>query len=1068
MDKRATQMRKLVVVGNGMGGIAAVEAILKRDVNFSITVFGGERQPYYNRILLSEVLSGQADLDRIIVHPLDWYADHGIDFRQGVSIASIDPEGKTVRDQSGNVIDYDALLLATGSRPAMPPIKGLQKKGVFTFWTVKDTHRIISAVCREREAVVIGGGLLGLEAARALINYGVSVTVVHLTDRLMDRQLDSAAASLLKKQIEQLGIRVLLETTAEEIVGEGCVQGVRLRERGETISTGMVLMTTGTRPNTRLAEAAGLRVNEGIVVDDRMETSASGIYAIGDAIEHRGKTYGLVAPLKEQAQVLSDVLAGGDRTRYEGSECATILKVAGIQLSSAGEILRENGGEALAVLDTEKGIYKKAVIRQNRLRGYILLGDQKEGPRLFNLMTKGEDIASIRDRLFDLIGNVGGPAESGKAAPAVSAAASLSDDDIVCNCNNVSKGTIASAIREKKLKTREAVARCTEATTGCGSCVDWIDALLLDIDSPQTPDLPVAAVKRAKAGALKTLDLNKIKEEGLGLDFADIRERGALAVSPDDQYRLKTYGICVQKHAGYSMVRIRIPGGRLAPHQVGPLAELAAVHGRGRIHLTVRQSVELHWVRVEEACDIFERLRAIGLTTRSACGHTLRNVTACSHGAIASDGIVDVQPIAKHMSDYFIARSDLINPKMPNRLNLFFSGCEGCAADAKINDIGFAAVRQENPSGQLAVGFDLWVGGSLGAHPKLGYKLRSCLSLSDILPACRAIFELHIQYGNRNKARSRLKFLIEQWGIDRFAERFDRLFLQKKGEEAEGILPLQAAMEKQVRPEWFRRWSAALGASPSRDLPAGALRQRQRGFARLTVAIPLGDMPSEKFLALGRLAAQFGDGRLHLTKDQDIELHWVPVGKIGRLIKHLEGMGFYLKGRSREANVISCVGIEFCTLAVTHAQGAASDLLNRYKPADPEKQALFGSISIHISGCPNSCATHQAADIGLAGTMLPVGDARRFSYQLFVGGRVEGKTRLGEMVRKGITEEMVIPTVDALLDVVLAERLEGESFHDVVWRLGPKKLGAVLEEQIAPFVPDRLEGIEMTPELLEV
>ncbi|MFQ5779671.1 MAG: nitrite/sulfite reductase [Nitrospiria bacterium] len=570
-----------------------------------------------------------------------------------------------------------------------------------------------------------------------------------------------------------------------------------------------------------------------------------------------------------------------------------------------------------------------------------------------------------------------------------------------------------------------------------------------------------------RSGAIETLDLEKIKQEGLGIDFARIREEGTRAVAPEDTYRLKTYGICEQKHPGYSMVRIRIPGGIVTSEQLTQLADIAAVHGRGQIHLTVRQDLELHWVRVEEAEEIFEKLKAIHLTTRSACGHTLRNVMACPHGSIALDGVIDVQSWAKRITDYFIKRSDLINPAMPNRLNVTFSGCGACAADAMINDIAFVAVKRETEDRNSEIGFELWVGGSLGPHPILGFRLRDFIPLPDALPACQAVFEIHTKFGNRNKTRSRLKYLIEEWGRGKFIVMFDKVFQEKRGLPENREVSLPAITDGEKRPWIGRRLAAALTPAVCSNLPSGATPHRHRGYVRLAVAVPLGEIRAETLSALGEIAKRYGNGRLHFTKDQDLELHWIPVRKIGRVVKMLERLGLSLKGEASGPNLIACVGIEFCTLAVTHSQGAARDLLKHFEPADPEKRALFNALSIHISGCPNSCARHQVGDIGLAGTMAPVGDSRRFSYQLFLGGRIEGGVRVGEMVRKGITEEMVVPTVDALLDIVLAQRLDGESFQEVVSRLGTKQVVEILEQKMMPFVQERSTTVAMVPELIE-
>lgn len=1055
---------RLVVIGNGMAGMAAVEAILKPRSDLSITIFGDEAQTHYNRIYLSDVLAGKTTGEKIILHPKPWYTERGIDLRQGVKVVSIDPDAKQVSDSEGTVTEYDMLLLATGGSPVIPPICGSDKEGVFAFWTMEDTEKIISAARSKREAVVIGGGLLGLEAARGLINYGVSVTVVHLADRLMEQQLDPIGASILKRDLERMGIPSVLNMTADKIIGDDQVTGVCLKN-GEVLSAGMVLICTGTRPNLSLAEEAGLKVNQGIIVDDRMETSRPGIFAVGDAIEHQGKVYGLVTPLKEQAEVLADAITGKDENRYKGTVCATTLKVAGINLTSAGDFTGGGGAEEVAFVDTEKSIYKKCVIRQNRLAGFILLGDNKDGPRLFNLLQKGEDISAIKN---GLLGNI----EMEEAPDSLSGAAALAESDLVCTCNSVSKGAICSAIRKKSLKTRDEVAGCTEATTGCGSCAQLVDDLLLLVNkSPQQEGILEANPSRGRgkgSNSVKTLDLEKIKQEGLGLDFSRIREEGARAVTHEDSYRLKTYGICTQKHEGYSMLRIRIPGGIVTSAQLARLTDIAAVHGRGRIHLTVRQAMELHWVRVEEAEDIFEKLKAVGLTSRSACGHTLRNVTACAHGSIAPDGVIDVQPWAQRISDYFIKRSDLMNPTMPNRLNINFSGCGVCAADAAINDIALVAVKRETESGNSEIGFELWVGGSLGSRPILGFRLREFIPLHDALPACQAVFEIHTKFGNRSKARSRLKFLIEKWGREKFTTTFDKVFQEKQGIPENRDVPLPTMTDNEEKPWLGGRLTAALIPAQPSNLPSGAAPQRQRGYVRLAVAVPLGEIRAETLAALGEIALRHGNSRIHLTKEQDLELQWIPARKIRRVVKMLDRLGLSLKGEASGPKLIACVGIEFCTLAVTHSQGAARDLLNHFEPADPEKRALFNAISIHISGCPNSCAKHQVGDIGLAGTMSPVGASRRFSYQLFLGGRLEGEVRLGKMVRKAITEEMVVPTVDALLDIALAHRLEGESFQEVISRLGTNKVVEVLEQKIKPFVPECSEALAMAPELMEI
>ncbi|MEW6325049.1 MAG: FAD-dependent oxidoreductase [Nitrospirota bacterium] len=1096
--------KRLVVIGNGMAGVAAVEELLALQAGpdapaISITIFGEEPHVNYNRILLSDVLAGRRPVESIYLNSPAWYEEHRIDLRRGVRVTAIDPARQCVTDSTGAVTSYDRLLIAVGAAPFIPPIAGVEKPGVFVFRAIEDTEKIIARARKSRRAVVIGGGLLGLEAARGLINYGVSVTVVHLVDRLMEQQLDPVGGAMLKREIDRLGIEVRLNSSAVEICGEGAVEAVRLAS-GERLPADMVLICTGVRPDLALAIQAGLKTNRGIVVNDQMQASAAGIYAVGDVIEHRDRCYGLVAPLRDQARVAARMLArdlyGLNRSApepaYEGTRCATTLKVAGVNLTSAGEFISAPGGgdgcEELVMVDTQASIYKKLVFRSHRLVGMILLGDTREGPRLFQLIQSGEELSAKQKE--QLLGRAAG---DGAVAGSASPIASMADTDLICNCHGVTKGTILRAIQENGLKSRDEVAQRTNASTGCGSCAQLVDDLLAERKPKPLTGIDLKSVSVSKAGLPtsapdpvhgkavqgeplpagkpltgyplaypRALEVERIKREGLGLDFDKIREQGVLALTEDDFYRLKTYGVCSQKHPGYFMLRIRIPGGRVTARQLTVLAELADTHGRGWGHLTTRQNLELHWVRLEEVPAIWERLETIGLSTRSACGHTLRNVMACPHAATSPHALIDAQPWAKAVTDYFVTRSDLINPAMPNRLNIYFAGCADCAAHAQINDIGFAAVRREG-----MIGFELWAGGSLGAHPILGFKLKEFLAPEEVLPACQAMFEIHTKYGNRNKAKSRLKFLIEQWGREKFASVFDRFFESKRSLPENRAFRLPTVVDGEQPPVPAKRLCAAVMRSFTGALPEGCFPQRQPGYARVAIHVPLGEVRAAQLAALAQVARRYGNGEIHFTKDQDVELHWVEARWTRRAARMLERAGLSLKGQRSELRVVACPGTEFCVLAVTNAQGAAKELLKTLQPRDPAIAQLLRGVSIAISGCPNSCAKHQIADIGLAGTMTTVGEERRYSYLLYLGGRLNGTIRLGEVARKGMTEEMVVPTVEALLALVAEQRQAGESFQEVIDRVGVQPIGALLEQRLAPFAPHAAATVEMNPDLVE-
>ncbi len=1033
--------KRIVVVGNGMAGVAVAEAILKTKQETAITIFGDEPYTNYNRILLSDVLAGKTTYDKIVLNTKEWYDQNRIDLRLSCPINAIDPVAKCVIDQVGQATPYDSLVLAVGGLPYLPPITGANKQGVLVFRTMDETKEIVRLAQGNPEAVVVGGGLLGLEAARGLMHYGVSVTVVHIMDRLMEQQLDDAGALLLKREIERMGIRVILNATAKEIVGGEAVEGVTLTT-GEAIPCGMALICTGIRPNIVLAKASGLSVNRGVLVDDHLQTSIPDIFAVGDLIEHRQKTYGLVAPLRDQVAVVADAIVGEGKREYHGTVCATTLKVAGVNVTSAGNFQGGGISEAISFLDSERGIYKKCVFTRNKLEGFILLGDNKDATRLFNLIAKGEEIKN-KGALLNL-------SLEGSDVPS-SGVFAMADSEFICNCNNVTKGEILTAIRERGLKTREEVATCTLASTGCGSCAQLVDDLLI---GPKA----VASVASG-VDALKTLDLEKVKQSGLGIDFEKFKKHGARDISVEDRYRLKTYGICAQKHPGYFMLRHRIPGGVLTSEQLTKLAGLCETYGRNHAHITVRQNLELHWVRVEDALDIFNQLRAIGITTRSSCGHTLRNISACPHGTVAPEGLLDVAPWAQTINDYYVERSALINPTMPSRINVYFSSCHACNADAVLNDIAFVAVSRD-VNGKKEIGFEVWAGGSLGTHPFLGFKLRDFIPVADSLAACIAIFEIHTKFSDRSKARSRLKYLVEKWGREKFVAMFDQLFLEKKS------LPenMDLLCRGGVTPPLPNRAAQFIASfMPIGSLPAGAFQQRQRGYVRLVVDVPVGEISSNQLAAVGKIAKRFGNGRVYFTKNQNLELHWINAYQIGRVTKALRRAGLHLKG---DIKILACPGTEFCPLAVTNAFGAARDILKHFKPDRSEKAALLKAISIHISGCPNSCSRHQVGDIGLAGTLVALGEMRWYSYQLFLGGTMEGGVRLGEMVRKGITDQMIIPMIDGLLEVVLEQRETGETFQAVVTRLTPKKVVELMEPKLAMSLPE--EPHQVTMNLVEV
>ena len=388
----------LVIIGNGMAAARLADELSKRSLGrYAIAVVGEEPRLAYNRVLLSSVLAGEVASSDIELKSQRWWDDRGITLRYGCRANAIDTKVRTIALADGNELPFSKLVLATGSLPIKPPIPGMSLPGVITFRDINDIWTMWHRAGTGDRVVVIGGGLLGLEAAYGLAKAGARVTVLHLMARLMERQLDPMAAAMLKRAVEAKGIEVILNADTTEISGHDIVDGVVLKD-GRRIEANAVIVAIGIRPSADLARNAGLTVNRGIVVDDAMETSIAGIHAIGECAEHRGLVYGLVEPAYEQARVLADSLAGGS-ARYSGSVLATNLKVSGVNVFSAGDFIGAAGTEEILLSDPGFGTYKKFVIADRRLVGAVLFGDTADGLWYLDLIRSGEPIETIRDDL---------------------------------------------------------------------------------------------------------------------------------------------------------------------------------------------------------------------------------------------------------------------------------------------------------------------------------------------------------------------------------------------------------------------------------------------------------------------------------------------------------------------------------------------------------------------------------------------------------------------------------------------------------------------------------------------
>ena len=472
---------KLVMIGNGMAGVRTLEELIKIAPDlYDITVFGAEPHPNYNRILLSPVLAGEQTIAEIVLNPLAWYADNGITLHLAKTVTRIDRVRRVVHAADGTQAGYDRLLIATGSTPFILPVPGKQLEGVIGYRDIADTEAMIDAATRYKHAVVIGGGLLGLEAANGLMLRGMKVTVVHIAPWLMERQLDDVAGGLLRQSLVDRGLDFLIGAQTEALLGDGPdgatgrVKAVRFKD-GTEVPADLVVMAAGIRPSTALAEAAGLHVQRGIVVTDTLQTVTDGrIWAVGECAAHRGTAYGLVAPLFEQAKVCATHLAEFGIGRYLGSQVSTKLKVTGIDLFSAGDFMGGEGCDSIVLSDPQGGVYKKLVIKDDKLVGACLYGDTVDGSWYFKLLREGRAIGDIRDRLMFGESSLGDAGHQGQDR-----AAAMADADEVCGCNGVTKGTICKAIKDKGLFTLDDVRKHTKASASCGSCTGLVEQIIM-------------------------------------------------------------------------------------------------------------------------------------------------------------------------------------------------------------------------------------------------------------------------------------------------------------------------------------------------------------------------------------------------------------------------------------------------------------------------------------------------------------------------------------------------------------------------------------------------------------
>ena len=756
---------RLVMIGNGMAGVRTLESLLALAPDlYDISVFGAEPHGNYNRILLSPVLAGEMTLQDIMLNSEEWYASNGIRLHAGVMVERIDRAGRKVIGADGRIEQYDRLLIATGSSPVVLKIPGADLDGVLAYRNIADTEAMIGTAGRARHAVVIGGGLLGLEAANGLLQRGMDVTVVHLMPWLMERQLDRTAAGMLQKTLEQKGLRFALEKQTEAIVGEnGRVTAVKLAS-GELLPADLVVMAIGIRPNTDLARDAGLHCTRGIVVDDTMQTHDPRIYAVGECVAHRGSTYGLVAPLFEMAKVCATHLARFGIGRYVGSVTSTKLKVTGIDVFSAGDFTGGEGTEEITMHDAIGGVYKRLVLRDDRLVGAVLYGDTVDGAWYFQLLRDRQNVAQIRDQLMFGQSHLGNAGHQGQQR-----AVDMPDTMEVCGCNGVAKGAIVKCIKEKGLFTLDDVRKHTKASSSCGSCTGLVEQILAStVGGAYTPQTSATkpmcgCTDHTHEDVRRTIREHRLVSIPQAMHFMEWRSPNGCAScrpalnyyvrcawpaeahdDPQSRFVNERVHANIQKDGTYSVVP-RMYGGVTNAAELRRIADVVDKYRIPTVKVTGGQRIDLLGVRKEDLPRVWADL---AMPSGFAYAKALRTVKTCVGSEWCRFGVqdstqlgIDIEKAFEHMY-------------APHKVKMAVSGCPRNCAESGIKDVGIIGVDS---------GWEIYVAGNGGIKTEVAQFLVKVKTGEEVLEYSGAFIQLY-----REEARylDRTIHYVQRVGLD--------------------------------------------------------------------------------------------------------------------------------------------------------------------------------------------------------------------------------------------------------------------------------------------------------------
>ncbi|EUJ21278.1 nitrite reductase large subunit [Listeria grandensis FSL F6-0971] len=732
--------QKLLMIGNGMAGVRTIEEILEREPGkYAITIIGDEPYPNYNRIMLSNILQNKMTPSEIILNDEAWYTDNQIELHTSEQALLIDRHTKTVTTTKRN-ISYDKLILATGSRAFILPIPGADLDGVLGFRTINDTEKMIDISQKYERATVIGGGLLGLEAARGLLDQGMDVTVIHLAEWLMETQLDAKAGELLKADLEAQGMKFLMQKATSKILGKSRVTGLAFKD-GTQIETDLVVMAIGIKPEIELAQQANLPTGRGILVDDSMTTADPDIFAVGECAEHNGIAYGLVAPLYEQGKVLADRLCDIATKGYHGSKMFTQLKVSGCDLFSAGDIKENAEIKGVTIFNSIENKYKKIFMRDGKLVGVVLYGDTTEGNRLYNLLKKEEELTDFT--LVSLL-HKSGEVES-------TSVAEMSDDASVCGCNGVTKGAITKAITEKGLTTIGEVTAHTKAGGSCGKCKPIIG----DILEHTLGDDFVSAAPAGICGCtdftrdqliiqIRSKQLQTAKEVRHVLAFRNpegcSKCRPALnyylnmvwpqthADEPESRYVNERLHANIQNDGTYSVIP-RMYAGQTDPQQLIQIAKVAEKYDIPLLKLTGGQRIGLYGVKKEDLPKVWEEL---DMRSGFAYGKTLRTVKSCVGSEFCRFGTQDALALGEALERQF----EFVDT--PHKFKMGVSGCPRSCVESGIKDYGIICIEN---------GYQIYIGGNGGTEVKEAQLLTTVATEQEVIDICSAFVQYYRETG---------------------------------------------------------------------------------------------------------------------------------------------------------------------------------------------------------------------------------------------------------------------------------------------------------------------------------